>query len=238
MSDSPHLNLPYLEPAQAQKHVTVNEALMALDVLVALCVLSRTLATPPSSPAEGDRYLLPSGVTGAWAGQTGRIAAWMDGGWMFFAPQSGWSAFVANEGVQVLFNGTLWVEGPRTTIASVGASGASTRINIIEIEHSIVAGSTNTVALSIPDRAIVLGITARVSLAITGATSWSVGVSADATRYGNSIGVALNSTLIGVSGTPTAYYGATPLLLTAAGGSFTGGKVKLAIHYFLLSGPT
>ncbi len=237
MSDSPHLNLPYLEPAQAQKHVTVNEALKALDALVALSVLTRGLATPPASPVDGDRYLVAASATGAWAGQESRIAAWMDGAWSFFAPQAGWRAFVASEGLVVLFDGTAWRDGPKETAASVTASNASIRLRIIETEHTITAGATNSVALSIPDRAIVLGVTARVSLAITGATSWSVGVAADAARYGNSIGVALNSTLNGVSGTPTAYYGVTPLLLTAAGGNFTGGKVKLAIHYFLLTGP-
>ena len=34
MSDSLNLNLPYVEAAQAQKHVTVNEALSRLDALV------------------------------------------------------------------------------------------------------------------------------------------------------------------------------------------------------------
>ena len=37
---SPNLNLPYIQAAQAQKHITHNEALRALDVLVQLCVLA------------------------------------------------------------------------------------------------------------------------------------------------------------------------------------------------------
>ena len=54
MSDtSTHLLLPYLLAAQAQKHVTVNEALRLLDGLVQLAVLDRHLTTPPASPADG-----------------------------------------------------------------------------------------------------------------------------------------------------------------------------------------
>ena len=52
---STHLLLPYLLAAQAQKHVTVNEALRLLDGLVQFAVLDRHLTAPPASPADGDR---------------------------------------------------------------------------------------------------------------------------------------------------------------------------------------
>ena len=69
MSDtSTHLLLPYLLAAQAQKHVTLNEALRLLDGLVQLAVLDRHLTAPPASPADGDRHIVASGATGAWAG--------------------------------------------------------------------------------------------------------------------------------------------------------------------------
>ena len=47
---SPHLLLPYLVAAQAQKHVTHNEALRLLDALVQLSVLNLNLTAPPVSP--------------------------------------------------------------------------------------------------------------------------------------------------------------------------------------------
>jgi hypothetical protein len=46
MSNSTHLLLPYVLTAQAQKHVTVNEALRLLDGLVQLAVLERIRLTP------------------------------------------------------------------------------------------------------------------------------------------------------------------------------------------------
>ena len=42
------LNLPYIAAAQAQKHVTHNDALNVLDALVQLSVLSDTVSSPPS----------------------------------------------------------------------------------------------------------------------------------------------------------------------------------------------
>ena len=49
--NSPRLGLPYLMPAQAQKHVTHNEALERLDLL-AQCVLAGLgSVTPPATAA-------------------------------------------------------------------------------------------------------------------------------------------------------------------------------------------
>src|SRR5690606_5997668 len=51
MDATPNLDLPYIMGAQAQKHVTHNEAIRKLDALVQLAVLDRDLTAPPTSPA-------------------------------------------------------------------------------------------------------------------------------------------------------------------------------------------
>lgn len=67
--ETDRLGLPYLMPAQAQKHVTVNEALRKLDALVQPRVLSRAVSAEPAAPAAGDAYILPAGASGtAWDG--------------------------------------------------------------------------------------------------------------------------------------------------------------------------
>ena len=77
MSDTTtNLLLPYILAAQAQKHVTHNEALRLLDGLVQLSVLDRDLTAPPGSPADGDRYIVASGATGDWAGWDLNVALW------------------------------------------------------------------------------------------------------------------------------------------------------------------
>lgn len=88
-----HLALPYLAPAQAQKHVTHNEALRRLDAAVQLAVLDATVAEPPEEPEDGDRYIVAADATGVWEGHDGEIAAFVDGAWEFLAPEHGWLAY-------------------------------------------------------------------------------------------------------------------------------------------------
>jgi Protein of unknown function (DUF2793) len=110
MDSSPNLTLPYIVAAQAQKHVTHNEAIRALDALVQLMVLDKDLASPPGSPADGNRYIVAASPTGAWAGQAGKIAAWQDGAWQFLAPREGWLAWVADEDKVYAYSGAAWAE--------------------------------------------------------------------------------------------------------------------------------
>ncbi len=118
MDSTPNLQLPYLIAAQAQKHVTHNEALRALDAVVQLLVLDKDLATPPGSPADGSRYIVAASPTGAWTGNADHIAAWQDGAWAFYAPREGWLAWVADEDKLYAFSGSAWVE---FTAPGVGA---------------------------------------------------------------------------------------------------------------------
>lgn len=108
MSNTAHLALPYILAAQAQKHVTHNEALRALDALVQLAVLDRNLAAPPGSPGDGDRYIVAAGATGAWTGHTGKVAAFQDGAWAIYPPQIGWRAWVADEDELYVYDGATW----------------------------------------------------------------------------------------------------------------------------------
>jgi len=109
MSDATsHLRLPYILAGQAQKHVTHNEALRLLDALVQLAVLDRDLAAPPGSPADGARYIVASGGSGAWAGWDLNIAYWVDGAWTKLVPRAGWLAWVADESLLLAFDGAAW----------------------------------------------------------------------------------------------------------------------------------
>ena len=69
MTDTANLGLPFIEGSQAQKHVTHNEALRILDAAIQIAVLDLTRTSPPSSPADGERHVVASGATGAWAGR-------------------------------------------------------------------------------------------------------------------------------------------------------------------------
>lgn len=83
MSTSPNLNLPFVAAGQAQKHVTVNEAVLAIDSLMHIAVDGSPAATPPAEPEQGSRWIVGEGATGDWAGHDGKLAVFLDGGWRF-----------------------------------------------------------------------------------------------------------------------------------------------------------
>ncbi|MFV0492617.1 MAG: DUF2793 domain-containing protein [Pseudorhodobacter sp.] len=102
------LGLPYIQPSQAQKHVTHNEALRLLDLLVQMTVFSRSQTAPPGAAEPGARYLVPASPGGDFAGQEGRIAVLEETGWSFLAPQPGWRAHILDEAADVIFDGSIW----------------------------------------------------------------------------------------------------------------------------------
>ncbi|MBP0438578.1 DUF2793 domain-containing protein [Tianweitania sediminis] len=139
---SPNLSLPYIMPSQAQKHVTHNEAIRALDALVQIAVLARNVAMPPPSPAEGDRYLVPSGAVEPWADHVGFLAAWQDGAWAFYAPQSGWTAWVQNEAVLLVHHNGGWAEVGQNA-GGGGESGGSGAITGAVVQALAATGLTH-----------------------------------------------------------------------------------------------
>jgi hypothetical protein len=108
MTSTPNLGLPFIESAQAQKHVTHNEALRILDAAIQVAVLDLTRTSPPSSPAEGERHVVATGATGAWAGHGNAIATWQDGAWAYLAPRTGWCIWSVADDVMFVFDGAHW----------------------------------------------------------------------------------------------------------------------------------
>lgn len=235
MARTAQLGLPLVAPAQAQKHVTVNEALARLDAATQLRVLSSTVAEPPVSVVEGSVYIVPTGAIREWQDKSAKLAAYNNGGWLFITPKAGWRAWDSSQSAYLIYDGSQW----RPNVAAVSPSGAATLVTVIEIDHSVAAGQTNLLSGAIPARSLVFGVTGRVVAAVSGAglKSWRVGVPGFDNRYGTSLGIALNSSLVGLSGTPLTYYDATPLLLSGEGGGFASGRIKIAVHLMQLVPP-
>ncbi len=120
---SSSLSLPYIQPSQAQKHVTHNEALRILDVLVQLGVVSDDQSAPPPVPVDGARYIVGEAPTGAWAGHARDVALFDNGVWRFFAPKMGWRAYVASHETLVVHDGTDWLEIDSAELQDLDAVG-------------------------------------------------------------------------------------------------------------------
>ena len=237
------LKLPYIMAAQAQKHITHNEALRNLDAIIQLSVIDRDLTSPPASPTEGSRFIIANASTGEWLGKDNQIAAFQDSAWNYYIPNEGWLCWVEDENLLLAYDGTLW-GGVSTGSGSAGTSniinlspfGAKTNFELSEEEITL-SGASMDSTIFIPDRAIVFGVSTRTTQAITGASSYDCGIASETGKYGSLLSIALNSTNSGVTG-PTAFYSDTPIRITANGGNFTGGKVRIAIHYMTCTTPT
>lgn len=110
MSNSYFLELPFLAAAQNQKHLTMNESLSRLDVLVQLSVKSAELTTQPLSPDDGDGYIISFAASGDWSGNGGEIAVYQDGAWKIIAAKNGWICWVIDTQKLMVFDGSYWLE--------------------------------------------------------------------------------------------------------------------------------
>ncbi|HRK63829.1 MAG TPA: DUF2793 domain-containing protein [Terricaulis sp.] len=133
MSTSSNLALPYLAGGQAQKHVTVNEALLRLDALTQLVAEAALTSAEPADPVDGALYILPPGKTGdAWGAMANHaLAYWRDGVWEEIAPRTGWRAYAKDIGAILVFTGAAWLDaaaasGAWRVIAASGISASHT----------------------------------------------------------------------------------------------------------------
>ncbi len=122
---SPRLALPFLQPGQAQKEVTHNEALQALDMLVQPVAETADLGAPPGAPVEGQCWIVGTPGSGDWAGRSGQIAQWTAGGWRFVVPAEGWRCHVRDREGAMVHDGNGWVDG---ALRSDGLYVSGTRV--------------------------------------------------------------------------------------------------------------
>lgn len=106
-STTPRFGLPLLFAGQSQKEVTVNEGLLAADILLHTAI-EAVVSSPPATPSLGQCWLVGTSATGTFAGRADHIAAWTEGGWQFLPPRNGMRVFDLSAGADRLFLGSNW----------------------------------------------------------------------------------------------------------------------------------
>lgn len=187
--NSPRLDLPYIQAAQAQKHITHNEAVERLDALTQLVVTEFDASTPPSLPMDGETFAVGSSPTGDWASNPNEIAFWTGSGWLFIQPQQGWRACRAADQELRIWDGQAWVVaipaiesldllGINTsadTTNRLSVSSPATLLNNAGAGHQLKinkAGSTETASLLFQS-----GWTGHAEMGLTGDIKFSLKVS-------------------------------------------------------------
>ena len=226
--------MPLIDAAQAQKHVTINEAILRMDALGASRVESRSFTSPPETPEDGTAYIVGKSASDLWETHDEEVAIYQNGGWRFVSPWDGLKIWVADEATNVCFQLGSW----NASQLSSSVRGAQTICRTIEFEHTLDHSPTSSTGTIIPDKATVIGVTGRVILDITGPTSWSLGVSGSPDRYGSGYGTSTGSFAHGMTGQPQTYFGSTALEITSDGIAFSAGVIRLAIHVLEIKPPT
>lgn len=191
---TPILDLPLIQTAQAQKHVTHNEALVALDALVQPVALDADRTEPPLNPDEGDVHIVAAPAAGPWLGRAGQIAHFSNGGWRFHAPRPGWRMQVLSETAAHVFDGTAWqAEGGAGQVDVLGVNTAADSTNRLAVAaeatllshdgggHQVkvnkaAPGDTNSLLFQ-------TGWSGRAEMGCAGDDAFSIKVSADGTAW-------------------------------------------------------
>ena len=196
MDQSARLSLPYLLPAQAQKHVTHNEALARLDLLVQLAVEGFGAESPPAAPTAGQIWALGPAPTGAWAGHGDEIAAWIDDAWVFVTPAPGWVAADKSGGALRLRGATGWTPLLQSTLDNLDGVGigtghdAANRLAVASaatlLSHAGAGHQLKINKAAAADTASLLfqtGFSGRAEMGTAGSDGFAIKVSADGTGW-------------------------------------------------------
>ncbi|MFN3635375.1 MAG: DUF2793 domain-containing protein [Rhizobium rhizophilum] len=234
MSDATaNLDLPFILPAQAQKHVTHNEALQRLDALVQL-VVTTSATSPPAEPAEGQIHWVTAPEIGPWTGRAEYLALFQDGVWVFITPRQGWTAVFLDEERLKLFDGTEWIEQPLPLEARfdrLGVSATADSHNRLSLSspaslfnhagdsHRLTvnkAGTSETASLVFQSN-----WQGRAEMGLAGEDRFSLKVNGDATGWRQAVSVTQEG-YVRHEQRPLARASLASATLTPAAGSFTG----------------
>lgn len=88
-------------------------------------VVTDRLTAPPTSPAGGAAYIINGTPTGAWAtlglAEDQIAIADGNGSWTAYTPSYGWRAWIVDEALETIFDGTEWVDQTNTTAPTESA---------------------------------------------------------------------------------------------------------------------
>lgn len=190
---TPRLSLPLILPAQAQKHVTHNEALRLLDTVAQLVLEGVEATTPPGTAAEGAVWALGPAPTGAWAGEGGKLALRVETGWMFLAPREGWIAWDRGTASLWVRGAAGWTRPGQDNLPGLGigtAHDATNRLAVVSeatlLTHAGAghqlkinkAGASETASLLFQS-----GWSGRAEMGLAGSEDFAIKVSADGTAW-------------------------------------------------------
>ena len=210
-----------------------------LDGVVQLSVLSRAQTAPPANPIAGDRYILPSGATGAWAGFDNSLAHWEENAWRIIPPKEGWVAWDQNG--LALFPGSVdrrhrcgcrahgqaWTQHIRRFDKPIGGF---LRRNIADPQHNRRASTENQQGSARGYRQPVVSnrLVGRAEMGLTGSDNFEIKVSPDGSNFHQALTIDRATGAVTLPNTTLsqAEFGTSPIVTVDHTNSKTGNLVS------------
>jgi hypothetical protein len=202
MTTSPRLEFTYLEEGETVPETSVNHALRRIEPASGHWhIEDRDLSAPDGSEFDGAAYIISGTASGAWTGNTGKIAYYMGtGGWEYFTIWEGFTFWIKDENKFLVADSLSTFEevslgGTASTTWSLAGSWTYS-VNVANVDITGLAGARDILIIG---RGIVLAVSGTPIIRVStnnGSTFFStsgnyVAVSSVGVES-NSAGIALN----------------------------------------------
>ncbi len=154
------------------------------------------------------------------------------------------ATLVLSDGKDVYINGGFLsvASGLKTqgNFERQGSNGEGMVIKVATEALENISGATETTSSLIASDALVYGCVTRVTEAVTGSTTFTIGDGTDADKWGTGIAQTLGTTTDEDDWTGTShpeFYTSLDVTLTGTGGSFTDGGVRVSCFYTEFDAP-
>jgi len=111
-------------------------------------VLDKDLLTPPVTPTTGNRYIINGTGTDAWAAHDYDIAEWSGTAWVFTAEREGLAAWVEDENIIYIYNGTTWVKmaavSNHNDLSGISGGASNDYYHLTQVQHTDLTDGGNT----------------------------------------------------------------------------------------------
>lgn len=131
-------------------------------------------------------------------------------------------------------NGNVEIDGA----VSLSGYGSQYLRILSESQDLTLSGATSTLTGFIPKGCFLLGLSAKVITAVTGATTWDLGDGSDADCFANDKGLTVGTVTTQADYTAEVlkqYTSATSIVATANGSNFTAGKLRVTMFFIRLA---
>ena len=110
MTQSVNLKFDLVMHNQAHKEITVNEALIKIDMLMNNCILELQCNTPIKEIFSGDMYIIgPTPTIQEWKNKQNYVTYYYINQWYFIQPNTGLTLWIKSRNQLYTYNNNQWI---------------------------------------------------------------------------------------------------------------------------------